>query len=1099
MKNRNATRLNPGDEVRREASPVTLVILGLICAICFASAAFAQNRYQITRIPMAQGANSSALGINNKGEVVGYSFQGEDYRAFLYSSSDQSLTDVGSLGGKINAACAISDAGQVTGYSQDRNGNLLAFVYSRKQPIASLGTLDGASTSEAFGINNSGAVVGDSQSGNQSHRPVLFSNGSVQDLGLGGSNESDAFETAFAIDDAGQIVGRHSAGNNAFHAFVFSNGSTTDLSTLGGANGEALAINKHGLVVGDSDTADGPAHAFVFDHSQVKDLGALPGFDNASFARGINSSGDIVGESDSADQKRAFLYTKGQLVELDKLAENLSEVGFVSLDVAYGINDKGWIVGYGTTSDNLTAAFIAVPEGHGNRARAVPRQPPVSESNEQNYDVFYNRLSSDEGSWVEAGDYGYCFRPRVSEDWRPYQDGHWVWTDRGWYWDSNERFGWATYHYGRWADIAGTGWCWVPGNQWAPAWVSWRESDEDVGWAPLPPEATVSEYPSISSWSDAYYGIGPAAYVFINYSHWHEPSYAQYIEPPQRNVQIINETKNVTNIVTNNNVINNFGPPVQTVATRTNQNIQQVKLAVNPATDPYAKYGQTLQGNQLNVVAPPATLKPQATQAPPVQSRIENPQVQKGWQGVKPQEAALLKKTIAEQNPAPKDLPKPTPFVNPQFGNKGQVTGSPGATASPGVTGSPPAGIGQKLPPNFVKPGVGSPNAKVVPGASPNAAGVVRRSVPPNLLGVKPSGTPGGSPTGTGGKPPAPGASELKKLPSGNVPGGLPNAPKGTPPNLNVPKPSATPGQPTIPGNQPVVSPTARPAGNLPPGQITPRVSATPGPAASPTQEKKLQATPAPTLHGGPANPTTPKPAPEIKAAPQEVAPPKPTPVSTPHREPAATPKPTPEIKTAPQEVAPPKPTPVSTPRREPAAAPKPTPEVKAAPPEVAPPKPAPVSTPHREPAAAPKPAPEKKASPPAKQESKTPPPQVQHAPATERRVVHTPPAQPPPQKPKVQQQVVHQAHPAPPSPPHIAQAPHPPPPPHVAQASQPQPPPHVAQAPHPQPPPPHVAQAPHPPPPPPPHVAQAPHPQPQPHPAPSSNKDEKKKNPPQK
>ena len=205
---------------------------------------------------------------------------------------------MGSLGGKINAACAINDAGQVTGYSQDGNGNLLAFVYSRKQPIASLGTLDGASTSEAFGINNSGAVVGDSQSRNQNHRPVLFSNGSVEHLGLGRSNDPDALETAFAINEAGQIVGRHSAGNNAFHAFEFVNGNTTDFRTLGGANGEALAINKNGLVVGDSDTADGPAHAFVFDHSQLRDLGTLPGFGKASYARGINNSGDIVGESD---------------------------------------------------------------------------------------------------------------------------------------------------------------------------------------------------------------------------------------------------------------------------------------------------------------------------------------------------------------------------------------------------------------------------------------------------------------------------------------------------------------------------------------------------------------------------------------------------------------------------------------------------------------------------------------------------------------------------------------------------------------------------------------------------------------------------------
>ena len=486
------------DETPRRASRIFFLLkfVALICAVCFPPPVFAQLRYQITRIPTPQDANSVALGINNKGEVVGYSFKGDDYQAFRYSSSDKTLTDLGSLGGKINAACAINDSGQIAGYSQDGNGNLLAFISSRNQPIASLGTLGGASTSEAFGINRSGAVVGDSQSGSQNHRPVLFSKNSVQDLGLGVSNEPDALETAYAINDAGQIVGRHSAGNNAFHAFVEVNGNTTDVTTLGGTNGEALAINKNGLVVGDSDTADGPAHAFVFDHSQVKDLGTLPGFENASYARGINNAGDIVGESDSADQKRAFLYTDGQLVELGKLEKNLSQSGFNSLDVAYAINDQGWIVGYGTTTDNLTTAFVAVPESRGSQeqAVAVPQaqsQAQAADSNDTNYEVFYTKLSSDEGNWVQAGNYGYCFRPRVSTDWRPYRDGHWVWSDRGWYWDSNERFGWATYHYGRWANIDGTGWCWIPGNQWAPAWVSWRQSDENVGWAPLPPRSRI--------------------------------------------------------------------------------------------------------------------------------------------------------------------------------------------------------------------------------------------------------------------------------------------------------------------------------------------------------------------------------------------------------------------------------------------------------------------------------------------------------------------------------------------------------------------------------------------------------------------------------
>jgi probable HAF family extracellular repeat protein len=928
MKNRYAIRLTRADEMRRQATRALLVgkSFGLICAICVASVASAQNRYQIARIPTASGANSVALGINNKGEVVGYSFQGDDYQAFLYSSSDQSITDVGSLGGKLNAACAINDAGQVTGYSQDGSGNLLAFIFGRNQPIASLGTLDGASTSEAFGINNKGAVVGDSQSGNQNHRPVLFSNGSVQDLGLGGASEPDALETAYGINDSGQVVGRHSAGNNTFHAFLLANGNTTDFGTLGGANGEALAINKNGQVVGDSDTADGPAHAFVFDHSQLKDLGTLPGFDNASYARGINSSGDIVGESDSADQKRAFLYTKGQLVELDKVAESLSDAGFNSLDVAYGINDQGWIVGYGTTTDGLTAAFVAVPAGRGNQPLAggaprpqVQRQaviPPQSQrygsSNEQDYDVFYSRLSSDEGSWVEAGNYGYCFRPRVSEDWRPYRDGHWVWTDRGWYWDSNEHFAWATYHYGRWAYIGGTGWCWVPGHQWAPAWVSWRESDEHVGWAPLPPEADISVHVGISSWSDSYYDVGPAAYTFISYSHWSAPSYAQYVEPPERNVQIISETKNVTNIVTNNNVINNYGPPVQTVAAKTNQNIQQVTLAVNPATGANPNYGQTLQGNQLNVVAPPATLRPAATQVPQVQNRIANPQVERGWQGVKPQEAEKLKQTIAQQNPVPKDLPKPTPIATPQILTKGQ-----------GAPGSPAAIAGQKqTPPNVVKPGEKVPAANVSPGGSPKVPAAGMKAAPPNLLGVKPSGTPGASPAvkpggtpgaspmvrpsgtpgaspaPTGGKPtnlPTPGP---KQSPTGAVPGTSPNVQKSVPPNLNAPKPSATPEQPKA--EEKTGTPAPKPTSSLPSGQNPPHVSATPHAVATPTTEKKPETTP----HAGPANLTTPQPTMTPRHEPANQEAPKPT--ATQHHEPAnlATPKSTP------REVSTPKPTP---------------------------------------------------------------------------------------------------------------------------------------------------------------------------------------------
>ena len=79
------------------------------------------------------------------------------------------------------------------------------------------------------------------------------------------------------------------------------------------------------------------------------------------------------------------------------------------------------------------------------------------------------------GTWVEVGSYGRCWRPAgVVVGWRPYCNGDWVWTDCGWYWASDEPWAWACYHYGYWVYDSDYGWIWVPGVEWAPAWVCWR-------------------------------------------------------------------------------------------------------------------------------------------------------------------------------------------------------------------------------------------------------------------------------------------------------------------------------------------------------------------------------------------------------------------------------------------------------------------------------------------------------------------------------------------------------------------------------------------------------------------------------------------------
>ena len=133
------------------------------------------------------------------------------------------------------------------------------------------------------------------------------------------------------------------------------------------------------------------------------------------------------------------------------------------------------------TAAMISAAPVLAP---------LPVLPIAAEAQEArvSFNIFFEQLQP-HGVWVRHSRFNYVFCPRVDARWRPYTQGRWVYLrDRGWFFRSEEPFAWAVYHYGRWYDDERLGWCWVPGNKWAPAWVSWRRSNDYVGWAPLPPE-----------------------------------------------------------------------------------------------------------------------------------------------------------------------------------------------------------------------------------------------------------------------------------------------------------------------------------------------------------------------------------------------------------------------------------------------------------------------------------------------------------------------------------------------------------------------------------------------------------------------------------
>lgn len=105
-------------------------------------------------------------------------------------------------------------------------------------------------------------------------------------------------------------------------------------------------------------------------------------------------------------------------------------------------------------------------------------------------ETFDNYLSP-YGTWMNLPGYGRVWQPSpsyVGAGFYPYgTGGQWVMSDAGWVFDSSYPFSWAVFHYGRWHRDPFYGWCWLPGTQWAPAWVSWRTGGPYVGWAPLGP------------------------------------------------------------------------------------------------------------------------------------------------------------------------------------------------------------------------------------------------------------------------------------------------------------------------------------------------------------------------------------------------------------------------------------------------------------------------------------------------------------------------------------------------------------------------------------------------------------------------------------
>ncbi|MBD0345555.1 MAG: DUF3466 family protein [Coleofasciculus sp. Co-bin14] len=247
------------------------------------------------------------------------------------------LTELVGFSDKASVAYDINNSGQVVGYSYPATGSMHAVLWNNgklidlKKPVA-------IPYNDASGINNAGQVVCnlDPGRGVAGRCPYLWQNGTVTDIGLCGGSSS-----VTAINNAGQV-----AGFDVQRAFAWQSGFTNYLSTLGStnSNSRALGINDREQVVGFSSTDSGHQHAVLWQNQRVIDLGTLPG-GTRSEALGINNFWKIVGWSNtSTGYKHAVFWQKRRITDLGTLNGNAT--------IATAINNRGTVVGYSFTTSN---------------------------------------------------------------------------------------------------------------------------------------------------------------------------------------------------------------------------------------------------------------------------------------------------------------------------------------------------------------------------------------------------------------------------------------------------------------------------------------------------------------------------------------------------------------------------------------------------------------------------------------------------------------------------------------------------------------------------------------------------------------------------
>lgn len=297
--------------------------------------------------------------------------------------------------GGLSGAWGINNRGQVVGYSNDSVGVQHGIVWDMTSGLREI-SIDGISVSGGYDINNNGVGIVDAQK---------LWNGPDIPLGFSPFGLNDSLQVVGELVVGGLVVGGPS--NRTKHAAMWDpENGIIDMGIPDGAWASwAVGINNNGQALVTAISSSVGYHAYVWDQTHgMQDIGMLAGYDQTT-ATDINDKGEAVGWAtrgkDGSYSETSFIWddTRGMravdslglpagdaLIAINNNSQILglsssglyvwdSVSGLSSLPTlggaasyAYEINDNGWVVGESDDANGNRYACVWVP---------VPEPPSV--------------------------------------------------------------------------------------------------------------------------------------------------------------------------------------------------------------------------------------------------------------------------------------------------------------------------------------------------------------------------------------------------------------------------------------------------------------------------------------------------------------------------------------------------------------------------------------------------------------------------------------------------------------------------------------------------------------------------------------------------